>query len=336
MKNLFDRGNFISSTYNYKQEKQSNVICFALVFFFVLSSAAFVNFVYALTDIGGSIISGSIDVAFKDLARSVPIVLSFFMPLWSMFLIHAYYRNINEERRLKSIKKNAITILAFCGFNFLYVLVARLTGVYSSVVEGGPASLYPLDTLLFSLFFILFAIVCLYLVDYIKRRVPYVVPTRGPIVTKLRWLYCFFISIWMLIALFGLSFGVMSIFIYDFLHGHVFYGIATILVYFVPLAFFATWEFYYNNLKEEKRAECLLPVSLIGIGVSIISMTLYFVSLALDLDAPSNAGYGMFPIDFAANSNLLILLVVFTPLIVSVTALVKALLMRKKEKKESK
>ena len=332
MKNLFDRENFISSTYNYKQLRQSRIVNLGIALFFITSSISFIYFGFALTEVGGAIISGSIDVAFKDLMRAVPLIMCFLMSLWSLLLAHAYYRNVNEEKRIKSIKKNAITILAFCGFNALYIIIGRIAKLYLSIVEGGPSALYPLNTIFYSFFFILFGVAMLYLVGYIKKTNPYLVPTRGPIVTKARWLYCIGVTLWMLVALFGFSIGIMSCFIYDFMHGHVFYGLATILMYLVPFAFIVVWEFYYNNLKEEKRAECLLPISLIGIGVSIISITLYFVSLSLDLDAPSNAGYGMFPIGFAANSNILILLVVFTPLIISVIALIKAIIMRRKAK----
>ena len=137
MKKIFDRENFISSTYNYKQQRQSRIVNFGIVLFFIVSSISFVYFGFALTEVGGAIISGSLDVAFKDLMRSVPLIMCFFMSLWSLLLTHAYYRNVNEERRIKSVKKNAITILAFCGFNGMYILIGRIAKLYLSIVEGG-------------------------------------------------------------------------------------------------------------------------------------------------------------------------------------------------------
>ena len=107
----------------------------------------------------------------------------------------------------------------------------------------------------------------------------------------------------------------------DFVHGYQFFSIALLLVF---------WEFFYNNLKEEKRKELLLPISLCGICLSVIVMVLYFVALGMNTDGPSNAGFGVFPVAFTASVNIATLVVVATPLIVSATALIKALMYRRK------
>ena len=57
---------------------------------------------------------------------------------------------------------------------------------------------------------------------------------------------------------------------------------------------------------------------------------LYFVGLGVNLDGPSNAGFGILPVAFAASVNIATMIVVATPLIVSVVALIKGLLLRKK------
>ena len=48
------------------------------------------------------------------------------------------------------------------------------------------------------------------------------------------------------------------------------------------------------------------------------------------MDAPSNAGFGMLPVAFAASVNIATMIVVFTPVIVAVTAFIKGLILRKK------
>ena len=135
----------------------------------------------------------------------------------------------------------------------------------------------------------------------------------------------------MLIALFGLSAGLYSIFIYDFKHEFVFFGIAVILTYLMSPIQLGIWEFFYNEIKPEKKKEMLLPLSLVSLGCSVVTVALYMISLSTGLDAPSNAGFGMFPVAFAASVNIATLIMVFTPLIVSVVALIKGLILRKQQ-----
>ena len=168
---------------------------------------------------------------------------------------------------------------------------------------------------------------------YVKRfesKLPCTLPSRGEIVRKARGAYCTFLTFYLLIALFGFSAGLFSIFIYDFEHEYVFYGIATILIYLLSPILLGFWEFYYNELIEEKKKEVLLPLSIISLSISVIIVVLYMVALSTNMDAPSNAGFGMFPVAFAANVNIATLIVVFAPLIFSTIALIKGILKRKK------
>ena len=328
MKNLFDKENFLFSTFDKEQKRQSIFVSVALIVCFIVSSFTFFNMLYAFADIIGSIVSGSADVAIKDLLRSIPLFLSFFMSLWTVLLLQASFRNVNEEKRMKSIFKDSICLLAFAAVNFIYIIIMRFAGTYLSLVEGSPSPFYPLDSILFSLIFVAIGVANILYVKKWKDNKPYVVPTRE-VVSKLRGLYCTFITFWVLFACFAFSGAIFSIFIYDFKHEFVFYGIMTILAYFLSPLFLGVWEFYYNELKEEKKKELLLPLSIIGLGVSLLVVVLYFVSLGSGLDAPSNAGFGMFPVAFAASVNIATMLTVATPLIVSIVALIKGILIRK-------
>ena len=329
MKNLFNKDNFLLSSFDQKQKRQSLFVAIALIAFFVLSAFLFMNMLYAFADVVGSIVSGSVDVALQDLFRTLPLYFVFFMSLWTVLLLQASFRNV-EERRIKSLKKDAICLLAFAAVNLIYIIVMLIMKRYLSIVEGSPTALYPLDTILLSLLFVAIGVFTLLYLKKLQEELPYVVPSRTPVM-KLRGLYCTFITLWMLIALFGLSGGLYSIFIYDFMHEYVFYGIGTICIYLLSPIFLCVWEFYYNELKEEKKKEVLLPLAIVGVAAAVVFTALYFISLGTNMDAPSNAGFGMFPVAFAASVNIATMLVAFTPLIVSVTALVKGLLVRKQK-----
>ena len=330
MKKLVEKSDFTFNDWNAHQRKQSLVVSVLCIIFFVFSAFTFFNAFYGFVDAIGSIVSGSIDVALRDLFRSIPLFLVCFMSIWGLLMFHASFRKNNDERWHKSLKKDAICLLAFAAFNLGYIIVGRIVGTYSSFVEGSPSAWYPLDTILYSVIFVAIGVFTLLYLTKFEKDHPYEVPARGEFVTKARGLYCTFMAFFLLIALFGFSAGLFSLFIYDFKHGYAFYGIATILVYLLSPVILGCWEFFYNELTEDKKKEKLLPLAIISCSVSVLFVVLYMIALSTNMDAPSNAGFGMFPVAFAASVNIATLIMVFSPLIFSVVALIKGLIARKK------
>jgi len=331
---FFNKDNFVLSSCDNNQKKQSLLVSLCIVLLFVFSSFTFFNALYGFADCIGSIVCGSMDIALRDGIRSLPLFLSVFMSIWGLLLAHGLFRNVSEERRVKSIKKNSITLLAFAGVNLVAILVMVAIGKFSSIVEGSPSPLYPLDSIIYSLVYVAMGVFGLVYVKRLQEKYPYVAPSRGPIVTKARGLYCTFMSFWLLVALFSFSGFFIGMFIYDFSNGYLFYGIAYLITCFVNILFIAFWEFYYNELKEENRKSFLFPIAICALCVSLVQVVLYMVGLSTNLDAPSNGGFGILPVAFAASVNIATLIVVFTPLIVSVVALIKGLVARKhKEEK---
>ena len=329
MKKFFSKENFILSSFNKGQKVQSLILALALIVFFVFASYTFMNTMYAFADCIGSIVCGSMDSALRDATRSLPLFLSTFMSIWALLLLHAAFRNVSDEKRNKSLKKNAIALLAFAGVNLIAIIVMLAIGKYHSLVEGSPSPLYPLDSILYSLIFVALGVFTLVYLARLQEKMPFVVPQRGTIVKKARGLYCTFMSFWMLIALFSFAAFSIGLFITDF-GNYFFYALALTLVYLVNALFLGFWEFYYNELKDEKKREFLLPLAICGLIVSVLVVIIYMVALGTNLDAPSNFGFGTLPVAFAASVNIATLIVVATPLIVSVVALIKGLLLRKK------
>ena len=330
MKELFNKENFVPSTFDGKQRKQSIVLSLALVLFYVFSAYTFFNAMYAFADCIGSIVSGSVDVMLRDFTRSLPLFLSCFMSIWAMLLLHASFRNVSDERRIKSLKKNSFALIGFAAVNLVAIIVMLIMGKFHSLVEGSPSPLYPLDSILYSLLFVALAVFTLVWLKKLQDKLPFVLPSRGPIVKKARPVYCIFVSIWMLVAVFSFAAFTIGLFIHDFTNGYLFFSIALMLVYLVNILFLGVWEFCYNEIKEEKKGQLLLPLAIIGLVASSLTAILYFVGLATNLDGPSNAGFGILPIAFTASVNIATLVVVATPIIVSVVALIKGLLLRKK------
>ena len=154
MKKFFSKDSFVLSTFDANQKRQSLVVSFVLILFFVFSAFTFFNALYAFADCIGSIVSGSMDAALRDATRSLPLFLSCFMSIWALLLVHAFFRNVNDEKRAKSLKKNAIALLAFAAVNLIAIIVMLAMGKIHSLVEGSPSPWYPLDSILYSLIYV--------------------------------------------------------------------------------------------------------------------------------------------------------------------------------------
>ena len=103
-----------------------------------------------------------------------------------------------------------------------------------------------------------------------------------------------------------------------------------VYIFLVALSIATSGLFTYFFKLYEKWYLLMLMILAI-VAFYIVYFALYMISLSTGLDAPSNAGFGMFPIAFAASVNMATLAAVATPLIVSVTALVKGFIARRKK-----
>ena len=323
---MFDRNNFVNADIDGSRKKQSLAVTLCLSLLFIISAFTFMNFLYCLSDCIGSIVCASADVALRDALRSLPIFLSFFVTLSGLMVAHTFYRNESAEILRRRAKKHALIGIVIGAIIIVYVFVMLMAGKYLSITEGAPSHLYPLDSVLYALLFIVLGIIVLL---YVKKA-SYEGPSRAPLQNKGRGCKCFFRTLWLLIGLYGFCGFFYSIFIVDFQNGYVFYSIAVMLVSLVAFLSVAVWELYYNNLTAEKRKELTLPLAVVSLAVSVITVIVYFIALKGNLEGPSNVGFGILPIAFSTSVNFATLLVVATPLIVSVTALIKGLLRKRK------
>ena len=329
MKKLFDKFNFTLSSFDKKQKTQSLVVSLLVIASYVMAAFTLFDALYAFSDIVGCFVSSSPDVAIKDALRSAPLFLMFFMAILIVILFHVTFRRTNEQKWKKKLMGYSIAIITIASINIIYIIVGLFVGKYYSLVEGAPSPLYPLDSILYALFGIAIAVANILYVKKYAEKYPYIVPVRSGIVTKVRIVYCIPLVLYYIISLFGLSGGLYSIFIYDFVHEYAFYGVGVVLAYLSSPLVLGVWEFYYNELKEEKKKELLLPLSLISTGVTVVFAALYFISLSTNLDAPSNAGFGMFPVTFSASVNIATMIVVALPVLFSLVAVVKGLIIRR-------
>ncbi len=303
----------------------------AVVLFFILSAFTFMNFLYAVSDCVGSIVCSSVDVAIRDALRSVPIFLSFFASISGLMVAHTVYRNESPEIVRKKARKHATFGVVIGSLIIVCVTVMLITGRYLSIVEGAPSRFYPLDSMLYAMFYVFFGI---FVWAFIRKTdAPgFIGPSRPPVWKKRRGLRSIFRTFWLLIGLYGFCGFFYSFFIVDFSDGYVPYSVAVMCVSLVAFGAVAIWELLYNNLSVEARKKATLPLAIVYLAASVGAAVFYFIALKGNLDGPSNVGFGLLPIAFSASVNFATLFVVAVPVIASVVALIKGIYRRAKLK----
>lgn len=315
---------------NNKTKKQALIVTILLCYFFVISAFTFMNALYCLSDIIGSIVSSSVDIAVRDILRSVPVFLSFFLTLCGLMVMHTFYRNESKDILRRNAKFFASAGIGIAVIIIGYVIANVITGRYLSIVEGSPSPYYPLDACLYAVLYIVFGI-CVHL--YFKKHAEeglYEGPSRAPLSKKVGFIKYFFRFFWLMFALYGFCGFFYSFFIVDFKHGYVGYSIVAMMISLVAFLTMAVWELYYNNLSEEKKRAKTLPLALISLCVSIVSAVIYFLVLKNNLDGPTNVGFGLLPVAYSSSVNVATFLVILVPVIVSVVALIKGVIRKVK------
>lgn len=331
IKDIFNRDHFTYSGFDAKAKKQSLVVTIAMIVVFIIAALCTFNFFYVICDVIGSIVSGSPDCAIRDLVRSLPILLTLLGLVHIFVSLHYTHRNVSDEKRTKGISYNSIASIVFGGATILYVIVGAIAGVYSSLVTGYPSILYPLDALLGGLLIVAIGVLSLLWNKKFQSKFPYLVPNRANTAKGVEKLFHhFFVGIWTLVALYGLSAVINSTYIVDWTHGHVFYSVMLVLMFALPVFYLMIWEFYYNELKEENRNDMLL-VSISGIALSVVIVGLYALAYNLDPQAPDLACFGILPVDYTASVNAGTYIYGIANLVIPVTALIKALIANKKK-----
>ena len=298
---------------------------------FVLSAFTLMNFLYAFANLTGSVVCGSYDVAVRDALRSLPILLSPVLSLSGLMTAQAFYRNESAAILRRKARKHALIAVVTGAFIPLYVIAMRLSGRFLSLAEGGPSRLYPLDAVIYALAFLALGLGVL---RFFKANGRFAGPSRAPD-RKPGFIRCVFRAVWLQVGLYSFCAFFFSIFILDFSAGYVPYCLAVLLVALVNLLLLAVWEFYYNALNEAKRRAAALPLSLAALAASCAAAAAYMLALRRNPVGPANVGFGILPVAVTASVNLATWLFVATPLIVSVTALIKALFGKRKAGKGS-
>lgn len=332
IKELFNKETFVSNNVDKTSKKHSLILTIITAVLYVFAAFCMFNFIYAMCDVVGSFVSGSPDAAIRDILRSLPIFLSFVATYNLLALAHNFRRNVSKEIRNKSLKYNSIAAISLAGVIIVTAFINLFRGAYDNLIEGYPSPLYPLDSILYSLFIIAVGILSLVYSKKWEEKHPYLGVNRSPSAEgKEKVVHHIFLVIWTLISLYGLAAFILSPIFIDWIHGHVFFSLMLVLMLILPTIYLLWWEFYYNELKATNRKNNLIP-ALVGLCVGVIVVGLYCLAYNLDPQAPNLADFTLLAIDYTASVNATALLYSACNLIVPFVAVIKAIIANKKSK----
>lgn len=293
----------------------------------VLGSFGIWEVVYELSHMVGAIVSGDPGYALGEFLRMLPMVLVVATFLFDGVFLHNAFVADNDKVRRDNWKKMGVFMFVMSALIVVYVLVGMITGRYFSIVEGNPTWLFPLDTVIFAVLFTGFGYWAL------KRKplenLKYGTRHYKGVVRGIGLFFCilsYFIST---SAFAGFMYG---IFIMDWSHGYLLFNFAMLLVFAVAFGNFAVYRFVYRKLPEGGKPSGLVKMSLISLGVALISIALYLAAVEAYPMAPNQNAFGLYPVDFTASVSVFPFILGANNILVPVCALIYGLIAKKKVK----
>lgn len=303
----------ITAKLNPSEKRTVVILRIGFVCAFIIAAFLFWDSFYNLCNIIGAIVSGSPDVAIRQLLRMLPLFLTTAcMTLIGLSLLGCI-RRTGDDRRSKF--RRALWGLIVLGFiTALYVAIGCITGTYRSIVEHSPAYLYPLDCLIFGAAVAILSVIGLVKEKSLPRRLPDL-----PSVRKTHFQPAVVISY--LVALAGFAACFHSIYAMDWTHGYIFFNIALLLNYASPVVMLCLYLFLYTSAPCNRQSAVMKRYGLMMLIVNIALLALYMIAVEVQNEAPNQNAFGLLPIEFTASfhafpfavglSNLLTPLVAF-------------------------
>ncbi len=306
--------------------KKVCVIYIVPVLIFIAAAFNFFFFLYGICDIIGSIICGSFNVAGRDLMRSLPLFLNVVSLILLLYLYHYLTHGESIEHSKKKIFEYAIALIAVSAIIIIWVIYGCASGVYLSIAEGSPSWIYPLDIFLGNIVFLAIGICTIIFKGKLKESQYHVTEK------KINGGFATATCVWLCCALYAFAAWCYSFGSLDFGSEYTAYSIGQMILFFVAWALLFVYEIVFKVVKPEYKKKVLFPTGIACFAVGIFAIVYYFASLAGNLDAPSNGGFGLLSIDFTASVNAINLIYFLAILIPSIVILVQAI--RIKVKKE--
>lgn len=303
---LFDKANRISGLLNAEGKKEKRLYTVLSVVFFVPGSILLWEFVYELSHMIGAIASRDTGYALYELIRMLPltlVMLSFMH--FSIFLHNAFIAG-DIKARAGNWFKMGLFSGSFGIIIIVLVFAGLISGSYYSIVEGFPTLMFPLDTVLLAVVFVVFAVFSVKYSGKLKKNgsnIPFTVQR-----------HCLFIRgaakflgiLSFIVASAGFAACYYGLSVLDWSHGALFFNIMLWMNYFTAFIMFVLYRFVFAELNPDggTRRNCLKGLSGSFLIINIILFVLYMLSMEIYPDAPNNNAFGLLPGDFMATVSI--------------------------------
>lgn len=292
--------------FNFKKVKENRLYTILTVIFWVLGAWMLWEFVYELSHMIGAIVCRDAAYAIYELLRMLPMTLCMVAILFfNMFLLNAYIAK-DIKARAGNWKLISVFAMIFGIAVIIYVIAGLISGRYISIVECFPTLLYPLDTILLAIIFIIGSVWAWKYSGYqtsgseAATTLPFAVCRFNPVLRNIGRFFCF---ISFLISICAFAATCYGPFILDWCHGYVLFNIVFWLIYFSAFFMYFCYRFIYCNKNNEDKPAFLKKYSLIFLAANIILMILYVIIVNNNVEAPAQNAFGLLPIDFTASAN---------------------------------
>lgn len=288
---------------NFEKINEKKLYTYLTIIFWIPGAWMLWEFVYELSHMIGAIVCRDAAYAVYELLRMLPMTLCMICFLFSSTFLHNAFTARDLHTRTRNFKIMSIFDIVLAFVNIIYTLCGLISGRYVSLVEGFPTILYPLDTILISLLFILFGIWAYKYSEYMNAKgsdIPYVECKFNPILRGIGLVFCF---LSFLVTTCASAASVYGLFILDWRHGYIIFNILLWLNYFTAFFMYICYRFFYCTKNNEDKPACLKKFSLSFLIANIILMALYLITVQNCPEAPAQNAFGLFPIDFTASAN---------------------------------
>lgn len=232
---------------------------------------------------------------FSHLYRVLPAILSYFLPLYSLFVLHLLLRNEKPRKKALTAFGNGIALLILGTTLLIIDIIYFANGFYP--LDGMLTAMFPVDIILLSSLSATFGSYLLFK----SKRIPTTLELEAPIKKSgkqitLKVLHSIFFPFFALIALYELG-GLLLGFGFASYSSSLFgYGIPAYIAMFLPSLFLLLREIFWLKPLPSKKARIVFSSTSLGLGILLGILPLLF--LIISPNYVETLFHPYYPLDF--------------------------------------
>ncbi|MBO4325688.1 MAG: hypothetical protein J5950_00250 [Clostridia bacterium] len=309
-------------------------------FYMFFSILAFVPGAFALWEINyelwnmiGSVASNSPDMALTQTVRMLPLYLTGASFIFFLIYTNGAYRAKNVKARASKWCAGGIVMIVLGMITAAYVGIGVALGEYDRLIEGYVSPLFPLDMLLAGVIFIGVGFLSIRYSKVIGEKGSALpcVDDRGLFGWRLRT-FGLLRALCLLMAMIGFAACFWGIFVLDFAHGCLMYGIVLWLNYFTAFAMYFAYKYIFCETKPGIRGTTAVKLGSIFLIINVILFALHLITVQIWNEAPDVVAFGILPADFLTSMNIFAVFYGVNNILAPIIAIARGLVMEKKNR----